>query len=177
VPKGYYHDPKNADYKRCVKERWLGKRKRKSGTIGLTVYEPCPSQSKRGGRKCLAKEENDSSGNSSGEEEVEVTSAKSDPNTDQVAATQNRVTVTRRQESATWSWVTTTQTWVTAAQTQVTTARVRGMTGKKRSRSRWTSTWSSRSRYNSVHNQKTSWSWRWVWNVSCLIGRKTRACT
>jgi hypothetical protein len=31
---------KNADCKRCVKESWPGKKKRKSGTIGLTVYGP-----------------------------------------------------------------------------------------------------------------------------------------
>jgi hypothetical protein len=31
---------KNADCKRCVKESWPRKKKRKSGTIGLTVYDP-----------------------------------------------------------------------------------------------------------------------------------------
>jgi hypothetical protein len=29
---------KNAGYKRCVKESWLRKKKRKSWTVGLTVY-------------------------------------------------------------------------------------------------------------------------------------------
>jgi hypothetical protein len=41
---------KNADCKRCVKESWPRKKKRKSGTIGLTVYDPRPSRSKRGGK-------------------------------------------------------------------------------------------------------------------------------
>jgi hypothetical protein len=40
VPKGYYQDTKNADCKRCIKESWPRKKKRKSGTIGLTVYDP-----------------------------------------------------------------------------------------------------------------------------------------
>jgi hypothetical protein len=32
---------KNADCKRCVKKSWpRKKKKRKSGTIGLTVYDP-----------------------------------------------------------------------------------------------------------------------------------------
>jgi hypothetical protein len=31
---------KNADCKRCVKESWLRKKKKKSRTIGLTVYGP-----------------------------------------------------------------------------------------------------------------------------------------
>jgi hypothetical protein len=35
---------------------------------------------------------------------------------------------------------------------------VRRMTDKERSRSQWTSTWSSRSRQNSVHQRKTSHS-------------------
>jgi hypothetical protein len=30
---------KNADCKRCVKESWSRKKKRKIGTIGLTVYK------------------------------------------------------------------------------------------------------------------------------------------
>jgi hypothetical protein len=52
--------------------------------------------------KWLANEENGSSSNSSGEEEVEVTSNK-------VAATQNRVTTTRDRVTATRDWVTATQ--------------------------------------------------------------------
>jgi hypothetical protein len=31
---------KNTDCKRCIKESWLRKKKRKSGNIGLTVYGP-----------------------------------------------------------------------------------------------------------------------------------------
>jgi hypothetical protein len=31
---------RNVDYKRCVKESWSRKNKRKSGTIGLTVFVP-----------------------------------------------------------------------------------------------------------------------------------------
>jgi hypothetical protein len=31
---------KNTDCKRCIKESWLRKEKRKSGTIGLTVCDP-----------------------------------------------------------------------------------------------------------------------------------------
>jgi hypothetical protein len=31
---------KNADCRRCVKESWTRKKKRKSRTIGLTVYGP-----------------------------------------------------------------------------------------------------------------------------------------
>jgi hypothetical protein len=31
---------KNANYKRCIKESWPREKKRKSGTIGLTVYSP-----------------------------------------------------------------------------------------------------------------------------------------
>jgi hypothetical protein len=31
---------KNADCKRCVKESWPRKKKRKSMTIGLTIYDP-----------------------------------------------------------------------------------------------------------------------------------------
>jgi hypothetical protein len=31
---------KNAECKRCVKESWPREKKRKSGTIGLTVYGP-----------------------------------------------------------------------------------------------------------------------------------------
>jgi hypothetical protein len=31
---------KNADCKRCIKESWPRKKKRKSGTIGLTIYGP-----------------------------------------------------------------------------------------------------------------------------------------
>jgi hypothetical protein len=31
---------KNADCKRCVKESWSRKKKKKSGTIDLTVYGP-----------------------------------------------------------------------------------------------------------------------------------------
>jgi hypothetical protein len=31
---------KNANCKRCIKESWPRKKKRKSGTIGLTVYSP-----------------------------------------------------------------------------------------------------------------------------------------
>jgi hypothetical protein len=34
---------KNADYKRCAKESWPRKKKRKSGTIDLTIYNPRPS--------------------------------------------------------------------------------------------------------------------------------------
>jgi hypothetical protein len=30
----------NGDYKRCVKESWPRKKKRKSGITGLTVYGP-----------------------------------------------------------------------------------------------------------------------------------------
>jgi hypothetical protein len=37
VPKGYYKD---TDCKRCIKESLLRKKKRKSGTIGLTVFGP-----------------------------------------------------------------------------------------------------------------------------------------
>jgi hypothetical protein len=37
---------KNTVYKRCIKESWPRKKKRKSGTIGLTVYGPIPSRSK-----------------------------------------------------------------------------------------------------------------------------------
>jgi hypothetical protein len=39
VPKGYYED-KNTYCKSCVKESWSRKKKRKSGTIGLTIYDP-----------------------------------------------------------------------------------------------------------------------------------------
>jgi hypothetical protein len=31
---------KNVDCKRCIKESWSRKKKRKSGTIGLTIYGP-----------------------------------------------------------------------------------------------------------------------------------------
>jgi hypothetical protein len=31
---------KNANWKRYVKESWLRKKKRKRGTIGLTIYDP-----------------------------------------------------------------------------------------------------------------------------------------
>jgi hypothetical protein len=51
--------------------------------------------------KWLANEENGSSSNSSGEEEVKVTSNK-------VAPTQNRVTTTRDRVTATRDWVTVT---------------------------------------------------------------------
>jgi hypothetical protein len=33
---------KKTDCKRCIKESWLRKKKKKSGTIGLTVYDPWP---------------------------------------------------------------------------------------------------------------------------------------
>jgi hypothetical protein len=38
---------KNAYCKRCVKESWSRKKKRKSRAIVLTVYSPWPSRSKR----------------------------------------------------------------------------------------------------------------------------------
>jgi hypothetical protein len=37
---GVFPGHKNADCKRCVKESWPRKKKKKSGTIGLTVYNP-----------------------------------------------------------------------------------------------------------------------------------------
>jgi hypothetical protein len=40
VPKGYYQDTKHAYCKRCIKECWPRKKKRKSRTIGLTIYDP-----------------------------------------------------------------------------------------------------------------------------------------
>jgi hypothetical protein len=38
--KRYYQDTKNTDCKRCIKGCWSRKKKRKSGTIGLTIYDP-----------------------------------------------------------------------------------------------------------------------------------------
>jgi hypothetical protein len=57
---------KNIDCKSCVKESWERKRKRETGTIGLTIYGPLPSQSNTWWEKQLAKEENGNSGSGNG---------------------------------------------------------------------------------------------------------------
>jgi hypothetical protein len=36
---GVFPKHKNTDYKRCVKESWPRKKKRKSRIIGLTIYD------------------------------------------------------------------------------------------------------------------------------------------
>jgi hypothetical protein len=78
--------------------------------------------------KWLAKEEGDSSSDSSGKEASKVTPTRGKTTQDRVTGTRSRVTTTRRWETATRNQVTTTWTRVTATQ-------VRRMTDKERSQS------------------------------------------
>jgi ribosomal protein L37E len=70
---------KNTDCKRCVKESWPRKKKRKSH-YWFNRLRPMTKLKQTWQEKQLAKEENGSSGDSSAEEEVEVTLAKGDSN-------------------------------------------------------------------------------------------------
>jgi hypothetical protein len=69
---------KNAECKRCVKEGWPRKMKRKSRTIGLTVYGPYSEANMVG--KWIAKEEGGSSGDSSGMKASRVTPTRGEDN-------------------------------------------------------------------------------------------------
>jgi hypothetical protein len=70
----------NADCKRCVKESWPRKHVDEERDYWFNRLRPVTKPKQMWQKKRLAKEENVISDDSSGEEEVEVTSAKSDSN-------------------------------------------------------------------------------------------------